>query len=237
VAYATAKEPDSVIAIDRTHGGHLDLVVGERWGAGTPSELFVNDGHGAFTASPNGASGNNVGNMVAFDFNGDGRVDLASQSNGSVMDLGTDGGAIGIDLGTPTGSFGSQLATYPTPRTTGYLATGDFNGDGHPDLAFAGFDYIESGGPGLPAPEPTNTALSVYLNAGDGTFGSPMAYANPDYWLAESSAGTLETLRFDEQSKRRVDAGAFDASARARIPPFEAVELDLSRVFPPPIAG
>lgn len=57
------------------------------------------------------------------------------------------------------------------------------------------------------------------------------------YWLADPSAGTLETLRLDGPSKRWVDAGAFDASARARIPPFEAIELDLSRVFPPPVAG
>ena len=50
-------------------------------------------------------------------------------------------------------------------------------------------------------------------------------------WLADPSADTLETL--DEQSKRWGDAGAFDISARARIPPFEAIELDSSGVFPP----
>jgi Uma2 family endonuclease len=55
------------------------------------------------------------------------------------------------------------------------------------------------------------------------------------FWLADPSAGTLETLRLDVQSKRWVDAGAFVASARALIPPFEAIELDLSRVFPPPV--
>jgi hypothetical protein len=47
----------------------------------------------------------------------------------------------------------------------------------------------------------------------------------------------LETLRLDGHSKRRGDAGAFDISVRARIPPFEAIELDLSRVFPPPVPG
>jgi hypothetical protein len=98
------------------------------------------------------------------------------------MDVGTDGGAIGIDLGTATGSFAPQLVTFPTQRTTGWLAAGDFNGDGRPDLAFAGFDYIETGGPGLPVAEPADTVLNVYLNAGDGTFGPPVAYANPDYF-------------------------------------------------------
>jgi len=54
------------------------------------------------------------------------------------------------------------------------------------------------------------------------------------YWLADPSAGTLETLRLDGPSKRWVDGGAFDASARGRIAPFEAIELDLSRVFRAP---
>jgi len=31
-----------------------------------------------------------------------------------------------------------------------------------------------------------------------------------------------------------VDSGAFDAAERARTPPFEEVELDLARIFPPP---
>jgi len=210
-AYSTANEPLSVIAIDPTRSGHLDLVVGGRSASGPTSELFVNDGHGAFTASPYGASGNNVANMVAADFNGDGRVDLASQSNGSeFMDVGTDGGAIGIDLGTATGSFGPQLVTYPTQRTTGHLPAGDFNGDGRPDLAFAGFDYIESGGPGLPAPEPANLLLDVYLNAGDGTFGAPVAYANPD-WFQSIATGDFDgDGHLDIAELTSVSEGGFD---------------------------
>lgn len=54
------------------------------------------------------------------------------------------------------------------------------------------------------------------------------------YWLADPAARTLETYRLDSAAQRWMDAGAFDADARARIPPFEAVELDLARIFPPP---
>jgi Uma2 family endonuclease len=54
----------------------------------------------------------------------------------------------------------------------------------------------------------------------------------PHYWIADPVAGTLETLRLE--GARWVDAGAFDRTARARIAPFEAVEIDLSRLFPPP---
>lgn len=55
------------------------------------------------------------------------------------------------------------------------------------------------------------------------------------YWIADPAARTLETLRLDSSTKRWVDAGAFDASSsRARIAPFEELEIDLSRLFPPP---
>ena len=45
------------------------------------------------------------------------------------------------------------------------------------------------------------------------------------YWLADPASQTLETYRLDPTTTRWVDSGAFDATARARIPPFEAVEL------------
>ncbi len=59
-------------------------------------------------------------------------------------------------------------------------------------------------------------------------------YGVAHYWIADPAARTLETLRLDPAAKRWVDSGAFDATSVGRIPPFEAIELDLSRVFPPP---
>jgi Uma2 family endonuclease len=53
------------------------------------------------------------------------------------------------------------------------------------------------------------------------------------YWLADPHARSLETYRLDATSRRWFDAGAFLGDAKARIAPFEAVELDLSRIFPP----
>lgn len=52
------------------------------------------------------------------------------------------------------------------------------------------------------------------------------------YWIADPVARTLETYTLDG-SKRWVDSGAFGAEVKARIAPFEAVELDLARIFPP----
>ena len=53
----------------------------------------------------------------------------------------------------------------------------------------------------------------------------------PFYWIVDPDAGTLEALRLTDGVW--VDAGTFDASSIARVPPFEAVELEVGRLFPP----
>lgn len=52
------------------------------------------------------------------------------------------------------------------------------------------------------------------------------------YWIADPAARTLETYRLGP-TQTWIDSGAFDASAVARVPPFEAIELDFARIFPP----
>src|SRR5260370_19731532 len=49
------------------------------------------------------------------------------------------------------------------------MAKGDFNGDGIPDIAIAGFACAN--GSGLPA-----NSIAVYLGKGDGTFKPPVYY-------------------------------------------------------------
>ena len=190
VIYGVAHEPTALLAIDRNHdGGHLDLVVGERAPEGDTSELFVNQGDGRFIATASyAAAANDVGNMVASDFDGDGRLDLASHSNAGLDVDTTDHttGRLSIDFGTAGGSFAPALLSIPTPRTDGDLAVGDFNADGRPDLAFPSDDYVIAGGSitdagiALPGPEETDLALSVFLNRGDGTFAPPTTFSSLD---------------------------------------------------------
>jgi Uma2 family endonuclease len=52
------------------------------------------------------------------------------------------------------------------------------------------------------------------------------------YWIVDPLARTLEALRLEDG--RWVDAGAFDDRAIARVAPFEAIELEVGRLFPPP---
>jgi hypothetical protein len=189
VSYPTTHEPMSILAVDRTGNGHLDLVVSERGDNKATSEFLANAGNGTFALSASyGVSSNNLGSLVAADFNGDGKIDLASQVDSFYgIDVGTGNGVLAIDFGAGNGPFASQVVTYSSPQSYGYLTVGDFNGDGHPDLAFAGYDYVMAGGYitpdgliALPAPEPTDFALNVFFNAGDGTLAAPVIYANPN---------------------------------------------------------
>ncbi len=84
------------------------------------------------------------------DFNGDGIEDLAVTNNGS--------GDISIFLGEGDGSFAPEmiLPVGDNPRS---IAIGDFNGDGIQDLVATNRN-------------PNNTNLSIFLGAGDGSFGT-----------------------------------------------------------------
>jgi hypothetical protein len=86
--------------------------------------------------------------VVAADFNGDGRPDVATADHGS--------GAVSVAFGRGNGSFRKHVARYRTASQTADLAAGDLNGDGRPDLAAASFDRHGS--------------LTVLLNAGAGRF-------------------------------------------------------------------
>jgi hypothetical protein len=172
VTYVAAHEALSLAVVDRTRTGHLDIVVGERIGLDPDTtEFLVNAGDGTFSSSTSyPASSIAAATLVTADFDGDGRVDLASTSNGMLA----------IELGAGHG-FAAAPVTYPTPETGGALTVGDYNGDGHPDVAFLGHDTVERTGPGLglPGPEDVDFALNVFLNHGDGSFGPPDVFPNP----------------------------------------------------------
>jgi Uma2 family endonuclease len=51
------------------------------------------------------------------------------------------------------------------------------------------------------------------------------------YWIVDPEALTLEALTLE--GGRWVDAGSFDETSLARIPPFDSVELPIGRLFLP----
>ena len=133
--------------------------------------ILLGNGDGTFTAGSSVTvpkwSGTPQG-MVAMDFNGDGKTDLAVSSS--------DGRSparqlVTILLGNGDGTF-STGQTYATAASGLSMAGGDFNGDGVPDLAIANYG--------------SNT-VTVLLGNGDGTFtpaASPVTGLEPDAIIA-----------------------------------------------------
>lgn len=52
------------------------------------------------------------------------------------------------------------------------------------------------------------------------------------YWMVDPEARMLEALKLGEDG-RWIELGAWDEGARARVEPFEGVELEVGRLFLP----
>jgi FG-GAP-like repeat len=140
VPYTTGNSGDHPIpvsAVDLNGDGKLDLVVGNE-NASTVA-ILIGNGDGTFQPKVTYPANNGVFrgpvSMVAGDFDGDGKVDLAIanqlQNSVSIL-LGNGDGTVQNPLGFPTA--GLSAADF-----TAGLAAGDFNGDGRPDFATANF--------------------------------------------------------------------------------------------------
>ncbi len=106
----------------------------------------------AVFSPPSSGMGPNA--IVMGDFNGDGKLDIATTNSGGTFGIPTAGGPPGILLGNGDGTF-TAGTTPVTPTHALIIAAADFNGDGKLDLA-------ADGG--------ANGALIVLLGNGDGTF-------------------------------------------------------------------
>lgn len=145
--FAAGVNPRSLALGDFNGDGNLDAAVGTTSATGTAQlAILLGKGDGTFGAPLFLATASQAVNIEAFDFNGDGKTDLAISS-----------GDLSYFVGNGDGTFQAEVHFPGGPAPAG-LAVADFNGDGRPDLAVA-----DSGaGTGM------SGAAMVLLNASPG---------------------------------------------------------------------
>jgi hypothetical protein len=141
--------PASVAMGDLNGDGKADLAVANE-GSNTVSVLLGN-GDGTSGAPTDFATGINPQCVAIGDLNGDGKPDLAVANYG---DDSAPGNTVSVLLGNGDGTFGAKT-DYGTGTNPTFVAIGDLNGDGKPDLAVANM---------------YGNTVSVLLGDGDGTF-------------------------------------------------------------------
>jgi pimeloyl-ACP methyl ester carboxylesterase len=131
---------------DINQDGQFDLVF--------PSSVFLGNGNGTFQGSGEEVTGLEEGVAIG-DFNGDGKLDLASAERYA--------NTVNVLLGNGDGTFST-----PTAFATGIepidVVTGDFNADGKLDLAIANYGTS------------TSKTISILLGNGNGSFQAATNY-------------------------------------------------------------
>jgi hypothetical protein len=176
--------PNALISADFNGDNRADLAVaiaGPTTGAPGSVVMLLGNGDGTFTPATGSpfAAGVNPRSVVAADFNGDGRLDVATL-NGNVGAASDVSVLLNNGTGVLTPLAGSPFATGGTNSVT--IATADFNADGRPDVAIANV------GASLTSPG----SASVLINDGTGRLvpatGSPFTSGG----LATSGVATLD---------------------------------------------
>jgi hypothetical protein len=178
VLYTTGQSPVWLAAASLRKNGPVDLIAVD--GDSNGVEVFFGNGNGSFQPGAKVASlPQSPTFVVAADFNKDGFVDLAV---GLTIDPLSTEPQFEVLLGNGAGAFSTHLLPPPvenpgdSPIPTGWLAAGDLNKDGYPDVvatvAFGGAtSYLNQGGAAFVSKSgfgPEDGAVTVELADTDG---------------------------------------------------------------------
>ena len=175
VNYAVGLNPRHVMVADFNKDGKQDLVTANG-GASTISVLYGN-GDGTFQPQVAYTASSSPRWLAVDDYNGDGILDVATSNY--------NGGNVSVLLGTGSSTAGSEFLAarnFLVGQNPTGIASGDFNGDGKPDLS------VTIGG----TPTAPNTLMAVLMNLS--AVVSPSSLTFPVKVLGTSSAPQAVTL-------------------------------------------
>lgn len=158
---AVGPRPDALAAGDVNGDGFPDLVVANDYDV----MVLFGDGAGSFAPGPRTPVVAGPRTIVLTNLNGDSRLDLVVAGGHSFGD------ELQLLLGNGNGTFTSRQTF--VGNTSQDLTTGDFNGDGHADIAIIDMDFW------APNP-PSGGYANIYLGNGDGTVHFGGRYATLD---------------------------------------------------------
>lgn len=148
---------------DFNNDGLPDLVVASGGGL----KILPGNGNGTFRDGPSQNFNGPVGQLLAADLRGNGKMDLILITSVTAAQAGGEcrGGGVAVLLGNGDGTVGPTPAYYPTGSRTYGAVVADMNGDHRPDLIVTN----QSGG-----------SYGVLLNAGAGKFSNSVNYRSPE---------------------------------------------------------
>lgn len=132
VNFGTGNQAAAVTSGDLNHDGKTDIVVAEDFNNADVVGILLGNGDGSFQAVQTFSTAPGPRSVVIVDVDGDGNQDVVTANDsGPTLEA-----TVSILRGNGDGTFQGQVA-YAAGAEPWSVATGDFDGDGRPDLAVA----------------------------------------------------------------------------------------------------